>query len=1441
MPTSPHSGRRPASARRQLFAALTAAFLLFQQAIIFAPAASAQVRRATTLDKTTTPISSGIRKVPAPNVSVTTLGAPITQPFDALATTGTANAWTDDSTLAGWYSQFELQTSNPTTYRADSGGSNTGAIYSWGVAGTNDVSERAFGSIASGTPGTIYYALKLTNNTGATITSLNISFDGEQWRQGGNVNAQQLDFQYQVVNAGAITDANTPSTGWTDFDSLDFVSPVVATAAAPTTAATLDGNAAANRTAKAATLTVSVNNGQEIWLRFKDINDGGNDHGLAIDNFSVTPNGAAATPTPTPTPAGTTVSVNDVSQDEGNAGTTTFNFTVSLSTAQHGGVTMTFSTADGTATTADSDYQGFSTPVVFPNGSQSITIPVSVNGDSKVEPNETFFVNLTNISGATAADGQGQGTIQNDDVTIVPIHDIQGNNTESPRLGETLTTTGIVTLLRTGTNNGGAANSFFIQDPNVDADPNTSEGILVFTGSAPTVAVGDSVRVTGTVAEFFNMTEISPTTNVTVLSTGNSLPAPVTLTNVILDPTASPAQPQLEKYEGMRMTAGSLVTVAPSDTFYEVETVLGGVQRPLREPGIEISTPAVPPDPGEATPDCCIPRWDENPERIKVDTNGRAGSPLNGYTSNVTFTGLTGPLDFSFSEYKIIPEATPTASSNMSAVAAPAPEAGEFTVASYNIENFANNATQRQKAALTIRTLLHYPDVIGLVEIDDLSHLQALRDQINSDAVAAGDPNPAYEAYLSEGNVEGGGDSNQNVAFLVKTSRVFVTSVTQELKDETYTPPGGTTTFLHDRPPLVLDATVEPSGANPQHVIVVANHLRSFICIDADADPAVAAGCTNGAADGPRVREKRRKQAESVAGLLQELQTNHPGVPVMSVGDYNSYQFSDGFTDPIKTLKGLATVDNELAVDASPDLVNPDFVNVIDLLPAAERYSFVFEGTPQAIDHHLINAAARSRYTRAAVARVNADFPEVPAATYASNATRPERNSDHDPVVSYYRLGAAQAAGSLIISEFRFRGPGAPAAAPVGGGEEAGGPNVVTVQDQDEFIEFYNNTDSDITVATLDNSPGWALVASDGVTRFIIPNGTIIPARTHFLATGPGYSLNDYAQGDNVILPGDTGTPVNFYAQEIPDGSGIALFGTADPSNYTSANRLDAAGYATVAPLYREGTGFPAAGAEATSDLEYSFVRRVCVFAESGCGAGLPKDTSENASDFIVVNTDGAATTLGARLGAPGPEGQTSPVNGNAGMPGSLLDPSVSSSQEPNRVRDHTSNPAQQSPMGTLSIRRTITNNTGAPVVYLAFRIIEMTTFPSPGTAELRAIDSGDVTATVNGEPVDVRGTYVEQPPNQPNGGGMNTSLGVGYIDLEGNQLEDGDSVSVQFLLGVVHTGTFRFYVNIELINGEAPVEGAPAAPLGAAPDSRKMRKYIQEQRVRQRARRAVR
>ncbi|WP_392530961.1 Calx-beta domain-containing protein [Nostoc sp. C117] len=191
-----------------------------------------------------------------------------TQNFNTLNTAGTP-AWVNDSTLSGWYS-------TRTTYSLGSGTNNTGGLYSFGTT-----TERALGSVASGTTGNIYYGLRLQNNTGSPITKLQVNYTGEQWRNGGNTSQQQLKFSYQT---GSTVTSLTTGT-WTPVTSLDFTGPI-----ANATAGSLNGNQTANRTVITpviVNLATPIANGEEIILRWEDIDDGGNDHGLAIDDVSV--------------------------------------------------------------------------------------------------------------------------------------------------------------------------------------------------------------------------------------------------------------------------------------------------------------------------------------------------------------------------------------------------------------------------------------------------------------------------------------------------------------------------------------------------------------------------------------------------------------------------------------------------------------------------------------------------------------------------------------------------------------------------------------------------------------------------------------------------------------------------------------------------------------------------------------------------------------------------------------------------------------------------------------------------------------------------------------------------------------------------------------------------------------------------------------------------
>ena len=602
---------------------------------------------------------------------------------------------------------------------------------------------------------------------------------------------------------------------------------------------------------------------------------------------------------------------------------------------------------------------------------------------------------------ATVADAQARSSMTSIALAVVTaklaIHDIQGAGSSSPYAGQFVGTTGIVTARRFN-------NGFFIQDPTPDADSSTSEGIFVFTSSAPpaAAAVGNSVSIAGTVIEFIPssdphsppLTEIGGSPIVSVVSTGNPLPAPIALTAADTSPAGSIEQ--LEKYEGMRVSVDSLTVSSPTmgsiseanatstsnGTFYGVIT---GISRPFREPGIEA------PDPFPSGSPCCIPIFDANPERLRVDSDGQVGASALEVTTGAIVTGLVGPLDYGFRTYTILPDPAtpPAASGNVSATAVPIPAADEVTIGSFNMQRFYDTNddsgvsdvalsvtafnNRLNKASLAIRNVMRSPHIIGVQEVENLTTLQALATKLNTD-----DPGLSYVAYLEEGNDIGGID----VGYLVDSNRISVTSVTQVGKTATFIDPtDGSVDLLNDRPPLVLEARVRNSPGAPFRITVIVNHLRSLNDVD---DPV----------SGPRVRAKRGFQAEFLANYIADRHTKDR---IVSVGDYNAFQFSDGYVDSIGTIIGRPTSPDEV-VFASEDLVNPNLRDLVEVVPADQQYSYTFDGNAQVLDHILITPNLLERLRGMSYGRNGADFPE----TYRNDATRPERVSDHDmPVVSF--------------------------------------------------------------------------------------------------------------------------------------------------------------------------------------------------------------------------------------------------------------------------------------------------------------------------------------------------------------------------------------------------------------------------------------------------------
>jgi predicted extracellular nuclease len=564
------------------------------------------------------------------------------------------------------------------------------------------------------------------------------------------------------------------------------------------------------------------------------------------------------------------------------------------------------------------------------------------------------------------------------------IFQIQGDGLASPYDGFVVGTDGdVVTAL--------APNGFFMQTPSAgsDGDVNTSDGIFVFTGGAPGVAVGDLVDVEGEVVEFFGFTEISDPLAVSVVGSGFPPPA------VIFDagvPTPNPLAPscafEFECYEGMLVDVADGTVTGPNQRFgtdpiAEVH-ITAAPARTFREPGVEFPGLGLPP----------IPTWDGNPEVFELDLD-KLGLPNMIIPAGSSFSG-TGVLGFEFGGYELWP-------TQITIDAAPLPvpvsprQPLEFTVGSLNMFRFfddvddpatpnangevirndfvvstAEYLRRRAKFVSYILDVLDAPDILALQEVEKIEVLQDLAAEI-----MAVEPGVVYTAHLIEGNDVGTID----VGFLTRDT-IAVDAVTQFGYTEILSFDGS---LLNDRPPLMLEARCVADGADiPIKVIVV--HNRSLGGID-DPD------------DGPRVRQKRLEQAQFVARLVQDEQIADPNVELVVVGDFNAFEFTDGYVDVVGQIAGDFVAAENLVSDA--DLVDPDLTKWVTLLPPSERYSFIFGGNAQTLDHALSTVGLDPRVTNFEFGRGNADA----AVELINDGTTPEnlplRSSDHDGFVLF--------------------------------------------------------------------------------------------------------------------------------------------------------------------------------------------------------------------------------------------------------------------------------------------------------------------------------------------------------------------------------------------------------------------------------------------------------
>ena len=566
---------------------------------------------------------------------------------------------------------------------------------------------------------------------------------------------------------------------------------------------------------------------------------------------------------------------------------------------------------------------------------------------------------------------------------------IQGPDRDSPHIGAMATTNdNIVTAVGAG--------GFFMQTPTSRSDDNvnTSEGIFVVHGGTPPVAVGDQVDVVGRVLDgrgensaratwFFARIDGTVTGgSVTIDASNQPLPAPVEFnaTRPSPNPRSRSCRWGAECWEGMRIrvasgmvASGSRADFADPDPVGEMY-VTATASRPFREPGIEY-----PGEPG-------LPVWDGNPELFRLDPD-KLGLTNLSWDPGTTFTA-TGVLAYEFFDYELWPtELTLQTAGPALPRAVRAKQSGEVTVASQNLLNLraSADATKLGKLSGFIREVLGSPDIVAVQEVYGQTALENLATQITTD-----DANVTYTAY-----VEAPGSGSQAVGFLVR-SGVTVNQVTEHGRTETFVDPrDGSVDKLNDRPPVVLDATV---GAFDFSVIGI--HNRSLLDLD---DPA----------RGEWILVKRLEQAQSVARLVESLQDSK----VIVVGDYNGYQFSDGYADVVGQISGKVTPSRNLM--SGPDLVTKDLCVLTDRLPASERYSLLFEGSAQALDHALVNQSlerhvVEMQYGRGNVRRCK-PLNEDDATIHRSSP------SDHDGFVVYLSPDAKPA-----VNPSPCQGPVAP-------------------------------------------------------------------------------------------------------------------------------------------------------------------------------------------------------------------------------------------------------------------------------------------------------------------------------------------------------------------------------------------------------------------------------
>jgi len=589
---------------------------------------------------------------------------------------------------------------------------------------------------------------------------------------------------------------------------------------------------------------------------------------------------------------------------------------------------------------------------------------------------------------------------------VLPIHQVQGPEPRSRYEGQRVTVRGVVT--------GVTAAGFFLQETVPDQDPATSEGLYVYTGSGPGVAPGDLLEVEGTVVEYTPAADpVAPPLTELVsaswqrLARDYPLPSPVPLSLAFPDPGGG--WEQLEAVEGMRVAVDQLVVTGPSLGRVDEPSasasstgvffgVVAGHPRPFREPGFPLWD-----DPPQGQP----PRWDGNPELLRVNSTCLAGALPRDVAAGAVLRDLVGPLTFAFRRFTLCPEpdfsqaATPP-------LPAPPPEPafGTLVVASWNLQRFYDHrddptsdepvltpeAWTRRKGKLVaaVREYLRFPQVLVLEEVESLEVLQELAQAIGQEASASLGQEVRYAALVSPGPNPAEPKVGMLVANVLRGVHLEVLEAAPILQEERLANPDGSQPPLFDRPPLFAHLAVRAWRRAPVELALVGVHLRSM-----NGLLSTAAGSNGWRSEGARVRAKRAAQGEALARWVDRFQQEHPQLPLLLLGDFNAFEVSDGVVDVLGTVAGAPAPAEEVVLPTQ-DLVQQDLRVLTRWEPLGQRYSYVYDGSAQALDHALVSQSLEERGVRVQVARprLAADWPET-----LRQDPGPLRLSDHDPLL----------------------------------------------------------------------------------------------------------------------------------------------------------------------------------------------------------------------------------------------------------------------------------------------------------------------------------------------------------------------------------------------------------------------------------------------------------